>query len=145
MPDAPPPSAAADPQRSPLRSLLSVVAGWLVLWVAGGLYAAMLSRFAAAHYAGERPSDVGLALLLAGALPNGVVGGLVTGRVAGFAPVAHAAVLAGLVGFFALMSSDQARGMPWWFAVGRAVVPGACIVIGGGIARLVAPRPKGRR
>lgn len=137
-----------EPQGNPIRSVLAVGAGWLAMLVLGQLFLGVL--------ASTMPSDVptsedaaptgrGLAIWLVGMLPNGLVAGLITGRVAGWAPIAHAAALAGLIGFFAMTTSDEARGLPWWFALGRALVPAAAIVLGGIAARSVEARRRARR
>lgn len=124
---------------SPLRSVFAVISGFVVLWILGMLYATVVYSVASAHFPDEQPpTTVGLALTLAGALPNGIVAGLMVGRIAGFAPIVHAAVLGGVIGFFAMMSSDQARGMPWWFALGRVVLPTLFVVLGGAIAKAMA-------
>ncbi|MDQ3035355.1 MAG: hypothetical protein M3Y87_23325 [Myxococcota bacterium] len=135
-----PQATADDPEGNPFRSLFAVISGFVVLWILGALYVGVLGSLAGAQFPGEGPpTTVGLALLLLGIAPNGIVAGLLTGRVAGFAPIVHAAVLGGLVGFVGMMSSDQAQGMPWWFALGRIVLPTVFVVLGGAIAR-VAPR-----
>src|SRR5690606_33303404 len=124
------------PEGSPLRSVFAVVSGFVVLWILGALYASVVYSIASAQFPeDEAPTTIGLALTLAGAVPNGIVAGLLVGRNAGLAPIAHAAVLAGLIGFFAMMSSDQAQGMPWWFALGRIVLPSLFVVLGGVIAK----------
>lgn len=148
MPETEPPAEerpADESPGSPIRSLFAVIAGGLVVWMLGPLYMGVLVRLAADHFAGDRPTDVGLALLLAGWLPNGVLGGLLTGRLAGVAPIVHAAVLGSLFGFVAMMSMDQARGLPWWFALGLVLAPAVSVVLGGVVARITEKsRPRSR-
>lgn len=139
-------STADAAQGNPFRSLFAVVSGFVVLWLLGALYVGVVGSVAAGQFPeDESPTTVGLALLLLGIVPNGIVAGLLTGRIAGFAPVVHAAVLGGLVGFLGMMSSDQARGMPWWFALGRIVLPTIFVVLGGVIARARPQRPAAKR
>lgn len=129
------------PEGSPLRSIAAVMLGWLVLqWVLWPLFGAMIARI----FAGELdpPSERFLAAMTLGMLPNGIVAGLLTARVAGWAPLAHAAVLGGLIGFFGMMSSDAAQGLPGWFAIARVVVPAISVVIGGAVSRLIRRAPK---
>jgi hypothetical protein len=131
------------PPGSPLQSAFAVVAGFVVSWILGYLYVSVVYSLATPQFpAEERATDLGLLLLLAGAVPNGIVAGLLVGRLAGFAPVAHAAVLGGLIGFIGMMSSDEARGMPFWFALGRIALPTLFIIVGGFIAKATRPASK---
>lgn len=126
---------------SPIRSILAVVGGFVVLWILGGLYVGVLGSLAGDQFPeGGVPTTTGLLLLLVGAVPNGIVAGLIVGRAAGHAPIVHAAVLGGLIGFVGMMSSEQAHGMPWWFALGRIALPILFLVLGGAIARATPPR-----
>jgi hypothetical protein len=135
-----------EPHGSPIRSLFSVIVGWVVLWLLGALYASVVYRLAPAHFPAEAPpTATGMALMLAGAVPNGIVGGLITARLAGVAPLVHAAILAGVLGFFGLMSSDAALGMPGWFAIARPLLLPLAIVGGGAIARWVPARGAPKR
>lgn len=130
------------PPGSPLRSVFAVIAGFVALWILGNLYISVVYSLATAQFpVEERATDRGLLLLLAGAVPNGIVAGLLVGRVAGFAPIAHAAVLGGLIGFIGMMSSDDARGMPFWFALGRIALPTLSVILGGLIAKTTRKVP----
>lgn len=120
---------------SPGRSALSVFAGFVLLFVLGLLAALTLPAIAPALYpTGEHavPTTSGLVLWLAAEAVNGVLAGLVTGRLAGRAPVAHAAALGALNGFYAMTAMGELSSMPGWFAVGYALsAPLGCI--GGGL------------
>ena len=149
MNDAPPaPKPASDAPGSPLRSLLGLVAGWFALYVLGTLFLGVLASMLPHDVpTGEDavPTERGLALWLAGMVPNGIVAGMITARIAGWSPLGHAAVLGGIIGFFGMVSSDEAHGMPGWFALGRAIVPTLAILAGGAIARaLDAKRGRSR-
>ena len=140
--------SAAPEQRersgSPAQSALAVFAGFVAFTILNALYGSVVYRVAAAEFPeaeGEGTiTSLGMILTLAGGLPNGVIAGVVVGRFAGFAPIAHAAVLAGVIGFYAMMSSHLARGLPWWFALGRIVIPSLAILLGGRAARVVEAR-----
>ena len=126
-----------------MRSVLAVAAGWLVIMVLGQLLASVLGSTMSADFpTGEdsRPTDRGLAVWIAGSVPNGIVAGLITARIAGWAPIVHASVLAGVVGFFAMRNADRASGLPGWFAIAWIVVPPLAIVLGGVVSRY-ARRP----
>lgn len=136
-------SRAPEPPGSPLHSLLGLAAGWLALYVLGTLFLGVLASTLPHDIPsaeGAVPTERGLALWLAGMLPNGIVAGMITARIAGWAPIGHAVVLGGLIGFFGLVSSDEAHGLPGWFALGRAIVPTLAILAGGAIARSVGAR-----
>ena len=136
-------SSGDGPQGSPIRSLLGLIAGWFALYVLGTLYLGVLASTLPADIPsaeGAVPTERGLALWLAGMAPNGIVAGVITARIAGWAPIGHAAVLGGIIGFFGLVSSDEAHGMPAWFALGRAVLPTLAILAGGAIARVIDTR-----
>lgn len=136
----PAPGGPGVPQGSPLRSIAAVMLGWLVLqWILWPLFGSMIARL----FPGELdpPSERFLVAMTVGMLPNGLVAGLLTARVAGWAPIAHAAVLGGLIGFFGMMSSDAAHGLPGWFAIARVVVPAISVVIGGALARWIRRAP----
>lgn len=124
---------------SPAQSALAVFAGFVAFTLLNALYGSVVYRLASSEFPdaeGEGTlSTLGMGLTLGGYLPNGMLAGVVTGRFAGFAAIAHAAVLAGVIGFYAMMSSHVARGLPGWFALGRIVVPSLAIVVGGAIAR----------
>ncbi len=128
---------------SPLKSVFAVVVGFIVSWILGYLYMAVIYSLATPQFpTEERATSLGLLLLLAGAVPNGIVAGLLVGRLAGVAPVAHAAVLGGLIGFIGMMSSDDAQGMPFWFALGRIALLPLFIVVGGFVAKTTRPASK---
>lgn len=131
--------APSGPPGSPLRSVLAIAVGWFVLTILGQLLFGVLSRWMAADFPtseGTVPTERGLIVWLLGSLPNGILAGLLAARIAGWAPIAHSAVLGGIVGFFAMTSADRAHGLPWWFAIGWIVGPPLGIVLGGLIARL---------
>ncbi len=135
-------SATAEPL-SPAKSALAVLAGFVVLWVlrilflmtAGALFPSLYPAEEGAH-----PTTNGLVLSLVGELINATLAGLVVGRLAGRAPIAHAGILAGLCGFFALTSMDQVIGFPGWFAIGFAVTAPIGLLVGGLIASRVRAR-----
>lgn len=132
------PDTAGDPPGSPIRSVLAVAAGWLVVMVMGQLLLGVLTSTMGADFPteeGSQPTERGLALWIAGSVPNGIVAGLITARLAGWAPIAHAAVLAGIIGFFAMSSADQASDLPGWFAIAWIVVPPLAIALGGVVSR----------
>lgn len=136
-------NAPVDPPINAFGSLLAILGGWLTVLLLGFLTFPMLVAILPNEFArGEegQTSALGFAMTLVSYALNGLLGGFVTGRLAGFAPIIHAAVLGAFVGFAGLMSSDAALGMPWWFALGRAVVPGIGIIAGGAVARVVAAR-----
>jgi hypothetical protein len=131
--------APAPPQRSLFRSIVSIVGGFVVLAIVGILTSMLLGAVAASEFpAGASPTTLGLALYVGISIPNGLVAGVLTGRLAGSAPIAHAAVLAGVIAWQSMMTSEMAQGMPGWFAIARVVVPAAAIVIGGAIVGLRA-------
>lgn len=135
--------APVEPPINAFGSLLAILGGWLTVLLLGFLTFPMLVAILPDEFArGEEghTSALGLSMTLLSYALNGLLGGFVTGRLAGFAPIIHATVLGAFVGFAGLMSSDAAQGMPWWFALGRAVVPGIGIVLGGAVARVVAAR-----
>jgi hypothetical protein len=126
--------------------VLSLVAGYVVMWITAGLYGAMVVRLVPDDFpAHGAPTERGMVLILGGALPSGIVAGLITGRLAGWAPLVHVIVLAALIGFLGALSSDQARGLPGWFALGRILVPVVALVFGGVIARATVARQRPRR
>ena len=131
---APAPEAASD-ERSPFRSGLAIGLGFVAFQILGSLYGAIVYRLAAAEFAeaqdGGRPTDLGLGLVLAGALPNGLVAGAATARFSGRSPLGHAAVLAGLMAFLGMVTSGEAQGLPGWFALGRALAPPVAVLLGG--------------
>lgn len=129
---------AGGPPGSPIRSVLAVAAGWIVVMLLGQLLLRVLAATMGADFPteeGSQPSERGLAIWIAGSVPNGIVAGLITARLAGWAPIAHAAVLAGIIGFFAMSSADQASELPGWFAIAWIVVPALAIALGGVVAR----------
>lgn len=134
-------SEQRDEARSPAQSAIAVFAGFVTFTLLNALYGSVVYRMASSEFPdaeGEGTmTTLGMALTLGGYLPNGVLAGVVVGRFAGFAAIAHAAVLAGVIGFYAMMSSHVARGLPWWFALGRIVAPSLAILAGGAIARVV--------
>ncbi|UJR79084.1 hypothetical protein [Sandaracinus amylolyticus] len=139
--------AGGEPKGTPIRSVLAVVAGWITLFVLGQLFLGVLASMMPGDIPsteGAQPTERGLAMWLAGMLPNGIIAGLITARLAGWAPIAHAAVLGGIIGFFGMVSSDEARGLPAWFAIGRAFMPVVSIVLGGIAARAIEAR-RGKR
>jgi hypothetical protein len=118
-----------------LRSAVAIVAGFgflnTALWIGGGLIAAVL------HELGMGRAAVG-AILVVSALAA-VMGGWITARLSGGAEMAHAAVLAALMGAITLSVAMGARpeGQPAWYApvVGALGVAG---ILAGGWLRAAA-------
>lgn len=119
---------------SPGRSALSIFAGFVVLNILGFLFSVMASTLWPALFPtgeGAQPTTAGLELWLVGELVNALAAGLLAARLAGRAPVAHAAVLAALNGFFAMTAMGELRAMPTWFALGFALTAPVGILAGG--------------
>lgn len=142
-----PEPAPPGPNGTPFRSLGAVAAGWAVLFVLGQLLLGVLASALPSDIPsveGTVPTPRGLALFLLLGSANGVVAGLLTARLAGFAPVVHASALAAWIGFSAMMSSDAAQGLPFWFALGRVVTPALPIVLGGVLGKRLEARRTAR-
>ncbi|MFO0686363.1 MAG: hypothetical protein U0234_30145 [Sandaracinus sp.] len=139
------PAVSAEGAISPGRSALSVLAGFVLLFVLGLLASLTLPALAPALYPmGEHatPTTNGLALWLAAEAVNGALAGLVTARLAGRAPFAHAATLGALNGFYAMTAMGELSSMPGWFAIGYALsAPIGCLA-GGLVATRVGKRAK---
>ncbi len=118
-------------------------AGFVVLQILGVLFSLMAGTLWPALYPsgeGAGPTDGGLGLWLAAELANATLAGLLTARLAGRAPVAHAAVLAAINGFFSMAAMGELRALPGWFAIGFvALAPLGCL-LGGLVASRVRPR-----
>lgn len=122
-----------------------MLAGFVLLFVLGLLASFTLPALVPALYpTGEHatPTTNGLVLWLAAEAVNGVLAGLVTGRLAGRAPLAHAATLGALNGFYAMTAMGELTAMPGWFAMGYALsAPIGCLVGGLVASRVGARRP----
>jgi hypothetical protein len=118
-----------------LRSAVAIVAGFgflnTALWIGGGLLAAVF------HELGMGRAAVG-AILVVSALAA-VMGGWITARLAGGAEMAHAAVLAAIMGAITVTVSlgERPEGQPGWYApvVGLLGVLG---ILAGGWLRAAA-------
>lgn len=127
-------SEGAGPIISPVRSAFAVIAGIILYPLLLTLFMGMIGALFPALY----PTDpdgpqttAGLALVLVGELLNGAVAGLIASRIAGRAPIAHAGVLAGVLGLFAMASMDQVTNMPGWFGLGFATCAPLGVLLGG--------------
>jgi hypothetical protein len=125
---------AAEAAISPVRSAFAVIAGIILYPILLTLFMFMVGALFPSLYPTdpEGPQTTpGLALIVLGELVNGAVAGLIASRIAGRAPIAHAGVLAGVLGLFAMASMDQVAGMPGWFAIGFATGAPLGVLVGG--------------
>jgi hypothetical protein len=128
-----------------------VLAGFGLNWFLAGAGAAMLAALFGAHFPPPPadgtppiPTSTGLVLVTAMFSANALLAGVLTGRIASYAPVAHAGILAGVFGLFALWGLDQARGMPGLFAIAFVVSPPLFALLGGVVAQRAATRRAAR-
>ena len=144
-PVAPQPEPSAT-ELSPMRSFLAIAVGYAAIYFLRSLAVSMLARW----FPGDLPQDdsmptaLGFALVLGAELPNALVAGLLVGRLAGRAPLVHTAILAAVLGAFALLTARQAEGIPGWFVAGFALVPPLGALAGGAIAQLAIRRRRQR-
>jgi hypothetical protein len=106
-----------------LRSAAAIVVGFVFMWA---------TILVGTIVAGTHLVP-GLLIRVIGA----VFGGWLTARTAGRAPLAHAAVLAAVVGLIAILSGTAASAVPIWYAVTAGVL-GAAGVLAGGWLRAAA-------
>lgn len=116
---------------SPLRSVLALAGGWIALYVLGVLFGAALGVFLPDDVNQQTPTHRFLIAFLLSTIPNGLASGVLTARIAGWGPLGHTAVLAGYIALMGMLTSDQAHGLPWWFALGRIVLPALAVWCGG--------------
>ena len=120
-----------------LRSVLSIVAGYLVLAVL-----VMLATFASAklHQAegAENPFNAkpGTGFIVANLIYSGVfavVGGFLTATIARRAPLLHAVILAVILALLGVASLSMAAGTnePRWYGLTLIVLGPGCATLGG--------------
>lgn len=141
----PVPRGAAAPLPSPFRSTIAVLAGFVVNFFLSGIGAQMLASILPSEFplpvsedVPPVPTTLGLSLVVALFAANALLSGVVTARVAQTSPVAHAGILAGLFGLFALYGIEQARPYPAWVAIAFVLVPPAFAIVGGLLGKRAA-------
>ena len=143
----PNPKLPPAPLPSPFRSTVAVLAGFVLNFFLSGIGPQMLASLFPADFplpASEDvppiPTDRGLVMVCVIFAANALLAGVLTGRIGERSPLAHAGILAGLFGLFALYGMEQATPYPGWFALSFVIVPPAFVMLGGAIARLAAQR-----
>lgn len=136
---------APQPIPSPFRSTIAVLAGFLLNFFLSGIGSQMLASVFPSDFplpvsedAPPLPTERGLSMVVVVFAANALLSGVLTGRVASTSPFAHAGILAGLFGLFALYGMDQATPYPGWFAISFVIVPPAFVLLGGWIAARAA-------
>jgi len=113
-----------------LRSIGSVAAGYFIFAASAILLFQMSGRDPHA----EAPMAFKAATVIWGAV-FALVAGWLTARIAGRQPTTHAAVLAGVIAFGAIVSMVTGPGDAIWSQIAAAVVMAPCAFIGGLISR----------
>jgi hypothetical protein len=110
-----------------LRSVLAVVAGYLMAAFAAGAIGAML-------FSAEATPPLVLRLLpgLFFLVVGGLAAGFLAAAIAGWAPLGHAAVVAALAAVAGLMAlADQSAPEPGWFLLLGTVLEAPAVLLGG--------------
>ena len=110
-----------------LRSVLAVVAGYLMAAFAAGAIGAML-------FSAEATPPLVLRLLpgLFFLIVGGLAAGFLAAAIAGWAPLEHAAVVAALATVAGLMAlADQSAPEPGWFLLLGTALEAPAVLLGG--------------